>query len=93
MKIDVIPNRLEKEMTFFWNKNLVFIDSMQFMNSSLEQLIRNLADDDFKYLTKEFSSKNLKLLRQKELIHTSTWTVLKDLMKKDCLIKNVFTAL
>ena len=45
---------------------------MQFMNSSLEQLIRNLADDDFKYLTKEFSSKKLKLLRQKELIHTST---------------------
>ena len=44
---------------------------MQFINSSLEQLIRNLADDDFKYLTKEFGSKNLKLLRQKELIHTS----------------------
>ena len=28
VKIDVIPNRLGKQMTFFLNKNLVFIDSM-----------------------------------------------------------------
>ena len=28
VKIDVIPNRLEKCMAFFLNKNLVFIDSM-----------------------------------------------------------------
>ena len=27
------------------------------------------------------------------LIHMSSWTVLKDLVKKNCLIKNVFTAL
>ena len=38
MKIDVIPNRLEKYIAFFLNKNLVFIDNMQFMNSSLENL-------------------------------------------------------
>ena len=36
MKIEEIPNRLEKYMAFFLNKNLVFIDSMQFMNSNLE---------------------------------------------------------
>ena len=34
MKIEVIPNR--SEMTFLLNKNLVFIDSMEFMNSSLK---------------------------------------------------------
>ena len=66
VKIDVIPNRLEKYMAFFLNKNLVFIDSMQFMNSSLEKLVKNLSDDDFKYLTKEFGSKNLELLKQKD---------------------------
>ena len=38
---------------------------MQFMNSSLEKLIRNLSDNDFKYLTEEVGSKNLKLLKQK----------------------------
>ena len=52
-------------MTYFLNKNLVFTDSMQFMNSSLDKLVKNLADSDFKYLIKEFGSKNLELLKQK----------------------------
>ena len=51
-------------MTFFLNKNLVFIDSIQFMNSSLEKLVNNLSDNDFKYLTEELGSKNLELLKQ-----------------------------
>ena len=72
--------------------NLVFIDSMQFMNSSLKKLVRNLADDDFKYLTEEFGSKNLKFLKQKVLILMSTWTVLKDLTKKNFPTKSLFTA-
>ena len=54
VKLDVIPNGLEKYMTFFLNKNLVFIDSMQFMNSSLYKLVKNLSDKDFKYLIEEF---------------------------------------
>ena len=66
IKIDVIPNRLEKYMTFILNKNLVFIESMQFMNPSLEKLVKNLSDDDFKYLTEELGSKNLELLKQKD---------------------------
>ena len=52
-------------MTFFLNKNLVFIDSMQFMNSSLDKLVKNLSDEDFKYLVEEFGSENLELLKQK----------------------------
>ena len=35
------------------------------MNSSLDKLVKNLVDKDFKYLVKEFSSENLKLLKQK----------------------------
>ena len=65
VKIDVIPNGLEKYMSFFLNKNLVFIDSMQFMNSSLDKLVKNLLDEDFKYLVEEFGSKTLELLKQK----------------------------
>ena len=53
-------------MTFFLNKNLVFIDSMKFMNSNLDKLVKNLSDEDFKYLVEEFSSKNLELLKQKD---------------------------
>ena len=43
----------------------MFIDSMQFMNSSLYKLVKNLSDKDFKYLVEEFGSENLKLLKQK----------------------------
>ena len=49
----------------FFNKNLVFIDSMQFMNSSLDKLVENLSDEDFKYLIEEFGSRNVRLLKQK----------------------------
>ena len=38
---------------------------MQFINSSLEKLVKNLLDDDFKYFTEEFGSKKLELLKQK----------------------------
>ena len=37
---------------------------MQFMNSSLENLVKSLSDNDFKYLTQEFGSKNLEFLKQ-----------------------------
>ena len=51
-------------MAFILNKNLVFIDSMQFMNSSLEKLV-NPVDNGFKYLPEKCVSKNLELLKQK----------------------------
>ena len=65
VKVDVIPNVLEKYMVFTINENLVFIDSRKFMNSSLEILVKNLSDDDFKHLTREFDSENLKLLKKR----------------------------
>ena len=52
-------------MAFFLSKNLVFIDSMKFMNSSLDKLVKNLVDKDFKYLVKEFGYKKLEILKQK----------------------------
>ena len=53
-------------MAVFLNKNLVFIDSMQFINSSLDKLVKNLSENDFKYSTEEFGSKNLEVLKQKD---------------------------
>ena len=35
------------------------------MNSSLDKLVKNLSDKDFKCLVEEFGSKNLELLKQK----------------------------
>ena len=49
VEIDAIPNRLEKYKAFTVNINLIFINSMQFMNSSLDVLVTNLPDNDFKY--------------------------------------------
>ena len=65
LKVSVIPNGLEKYMAFTINKNLVFIDSMQFMNSSLDSLVKKLSDHDFVCLSKEFRGKFLKLVKQK----------------------------
>ena len=53
VKLDAIFNRLEKYMAFILSQNLVSIDSMQFMNSSLEKLVENLSDDDFKHLNQD----------------------------------------
>ena len=39
---------------------------MKFMNCSPEKLLKNLPDNGFKYLTKEFHSKNLELFKQKD---------------------------
>ena len=43
----------------------MFIDSMQFTNSSLDKLLKNLSDEDFKYLVEEGGSENVELLKQK----------------------------
>ena len=36
------------------------------MNSNLEKIVKNLSDNDFKYLTEEFGSTNLEPLKQKD---------------------------
>ena len=60
VKVDVIPNGLEKYMSFTINKSLVFIDSMQFIKSSLDTLVKNLMDENFKYLYEELNGEFLK---------------------------------
>ena len=67
MKIDVIPTGLENYMAFILNKNLIFTETMQFVSSSLEKPVKNLSDNDFKFLAEKFGSKNLYLLKQKDV--------------------------
>ena len=61
VKVSVIPNGLEKYMAFTINRNIVFINSKQVMNS----LVRNLMDEDFKYLSEEYNGECLRLVKQK----------------------------
>ena len=49
VKENIIPNGLEKYMAFTINEKLDFIDIMQFINSSLDILVKNLSENDFKY--------------------------------------------
>ena len=64
-KINVIPNGLEKYMSFTINSKLSFIDSFQFLSSLLDSLVKNLRKYDFKYLSQEFDNNVLDLSMQK----------------------------
>ena len=63
------------------------------MNSSLEKLVKNLLDNDFKYLAEEFGSKNLELLKQKDAYTYEYMDSFERFGEENCLIENVFTAL
>ena len=63
--VSLIPNGLEKYMSFTLGKNIISIDSMLFLNSSLDKLVKNLGSEDFKYLSREFSGEKLELVKKK----------------------------
>ena len=47
---------------------MVFIDSLQFISSSLDKLVSNLPNDAFKYTFEEIKNdKNLKFMKQKDV--------------------------
>ena len=54
-------------MSFTINNNLNFIDSFRFLIFLLDNLVKSLSKDDFKYLGQEFDNKVLDLVRQKTL--------------------------
>ena len=56
-KINVIPNGLEKYLSFIINNKLVFIDRFQFLSSSLDSLVENLGKNNLNYSSQEYDSK------------------------------------
>ena len=52
-------------MAFTINNNFVFIESIQFMNFSLDSFVKNLLNNDFKHLSQEFTGDVLELAQQK----------------------------
>ena len=68
------------------------MDSTQFINSGLKKLVKNLWDNDFKYLTEEFGSKNLELLKQKCAYPYDYMDCFKKLAEEK-LVENAFIAL
>ena len=69
------------------------MDSMEFMNSSLDKLVKNLSDEDFKYLVQEFGCENLELLKQKDASPYEYMNSFERFNEKNSLLKNIFTTL
>ena len=53
-------------MSYSINNKLRFIDTFQYLNSLLDSLVKNLAKNDFKYLSQDFDCNVLDLLKQKQ---------------------------
>ena len=62
---NVIPYNMKKYMAFIIDKNLIFIDSFQFMNKSLSDLADDLPKDSFYQTKKEYGTENLELITRK----------------------------
>ena len=65
MNINAIPNNMEKYMAFMLGNHLTFIDSFQFMSSSLEKLVSNLPRKLFKYTSQVFEGAEFDLMVKK----------------------------
>ena len=65
MNINAIPNNMEKYMAFMLGNHLTFLDSFQFMSSSLEKLVSNLPRESLKYTSKRFKDTKLDLMVRK----------------------------
>ena len=65
MNINAIPNNMEKYMAFMLGNHLTFLDSFQFMGSSLEKLVSNLPKELLKYTSKIFKGNKLDLMARK----------------------------
>ena len=63
--IQVIPKSSEKYMSIIIIRNIVFLDSLQFLKASLDDLVGNLEDQDFKHLWSEFPKDKLEILKRK----------------------------
>ena len=48
-ELNIIPNQLEKHMSFIVKNTLISIDSFQFLSSSVDSLVKNLSKDYFKH--------------------------------------------
>ena len=70
LKINAIPYNMEKCMAFMLGDHLTFINSFQFMSSSLDKLVSSLPKEAFKYTSEEFVGKKLDLMSQ---IHMISW--------------------
>ena len=76
-------------MNFSLDHKLVFINSFQFLSSSLDSSGKNLGENDFKHLSQEFDGEVLDLVKQKGFYSYKYMLAFKKLIKH-CLAKTSF---
>ena len=89
IKISVIPKTIEKYISFATKqqpqKNCInlglFLDSHHFLNDPLNNLVKNLKENDFYHLSQEFAAIVLHLLKKKVYFPLTTVMALKNVMK------------
>ena len=90
LTINAMPNNMEKYMAFMLGNHLTFIDSFQFVSSSLDKLDNNLPKDDLIYRSKVFKGKKQDLMSKKVCIHTIIWIVSKSSIKLNYQLRSIF---
>ncbi len=93
--VNAIPNSNEKFMTFSFDQ-LKFIDSFQFMATSLDNLVENLKEKDgdkflILIILSHFMKNILVYCVVKAFILMNGLTMKVNLIMKGCLLKNAFT--
>ena len=77
-------------MSFRVNNKLTLIYSFQVLNCSLDSLIKNLIKDDFMYLSQEFGSNVLDVIKQKGFYPYEYTSNFENFKKKICVAKKSF---
>ena len=62
----MIPETNERYMSIIANNSIVFLDSLQFCKASLDSLLSNPNNDDFKHLMSKFPKDKLEILKRKD---------------------------
>jgi hypothetical protein len=90
LDVNVIPNNMEKYIAFSLGKQLVFIDSIQFMASSLEALAGNLSKEEFVLVGQRWQGEDFDLVTQKGIFPYEYMTSIKKLNSKQLPDKKDF---
>ena len=56
---------MDQKNTWLQQLTIAFVDSIKFMNSTLNKLVKNLLENDFKQLSQKCTGDFLKLVKQK----------------------------
>ena len=78
-------------MSIIVNRYINFIDSLQFVNASPDNLASNLKNEDFRHLMSEFAADKLEMLKQKMHFLMSRYILMKNLNTKPYPLKKTST--